>query len=270
LILLPALGGDARYYTNLLEEFGEDQSLYVFRPRGIDQDLPPHVTVEEMVEDYLAGLREVQPAGPYHLAGWSTGGTFAFALAEALERAGEEVATLALVDSPLPSICDDVDVEDHARFFCDLVNFANRCAGSDGRIDYAKVSSLAQSDQFSSVVQQARASGMIPPETPESFIRKLVDVGEANVRVLQTYRPRPLSTTVQYFTPEIRGALAELSGRTPPSDIDLGWSRIVGQAVEIHEVPGDHFTMMTGEGATQIARRLQAFMSDSFASQARS
>ena len=48
--------------------------------------------MDEMIADYAAALRELQPAGPYHLAGWSTGGIFAFALAEALERAGDEVA----------------------------------------------------------------------------------------------------------------------------------------------------------------------------------
>ena len=91
LILLPALGGDIRYYADLVQQLGDDQPVYAFRPRGIDQDLPPHLTMEEMIADYLAALRELQPAGPYYLAGWSTGGVFAFALAEALERAGEEV-----------------------------------------------------------------------------------------------------------------------------------------------------------------------------------
>jgi acyl transferase domain-containing protein/NADPH:quinone reductase-like Zn-dependent oxidoreductase/thioesterase domain-containing protein/acyl carrier protein len=267
LILLPALGGDSRHYAGLIEQFDEQQPLYVFRPRGIDQDLPPHLTIDEMIEDYLAALRELQPSGPYHLAGWSTGGAFAFALAEALENVGEEVATLALFDSPLPSICDDVDVDDHARFFCDLVNFANRSVGMDGQIDYARVANLPHVEQFTAALKQARESGMLPPDAPEAFIRKLVDVGEANVRVLQTYKPHPLSTTPQFFKPEIKGALEEVSGRTPPPDIDLGWQRIVGQTVEVHRVPGDHFTMMTGNGAAEIVRHLQAAMSQGVASQ---
>ncbi len=74
LILLPALGGDSRYYIELVQQLGDDQPVYVFRPRGLDQDLPPHLTIAEMIDDYLAALRELQPAGPYHLAGWSTGG----------------------------------------------------------------------------------------------------------------------------------------------------------------------------------------------------
>ncbi len=251
LVLLPALGGDSRYYVELVQQLGDDQPVYVFRPRGLDQELPPHLTISEMIDDYLPTLRELQPVGPYYLAGWSTGGTFAFALAEALERAGEEVALLALMDSPLPSLCDDVDVDDDTRFFCDLINFANRCAGADVRIDYERLANLPQADQFSAAVEEARTSGMLPPETPDEFIRKLVGVGEANVRVLQSYRPSALSVTAQFFAPETREALAELSGRTPPSDDDLGWSREIGQNVELHRLEGDHFTMMVGDSAAR-------------------
>jgi myxalamid-type polyketide synthase MxaB len=256
LVLLPGLGGDARYYAELVENLGDDQPVYVFRPRGLDQELPPHITIADMLDDYLAALRELQPAGPYRLAGWSTGGTFAFALAEALERAGEEVTMLALFDSPLPSICDDVDFEDDARFFCDLVNIANRCSGADVRISYERLSRFAPDEQFGAALEEARKTGMIPPDTPESFVRRLVHVGEANVRVLQSYRPSALATPVLFFVPETKGALAELSGRTPPSDEDLGWSREVAQAVEIHVVPGDHFSIMIGESAAKIAREL--------------
>jgi myxalamid-type polyketide synthase MxaB len=260
LILLPALGGDSRYYMDLVQQLGNDQPVYVFRPRGLDQDLPPHLTITEMIADYLPALYALQPAGPYYLAGWSTGGAFAFAMAEALERNGKEVAMLALMDSPLPSFCDDFDVEDDARFFCDIINFANRCAGADVRIDFKKLTKLSPSEQFSAAVDEARRSGMLPTETPEEFVRNLVAVGQANVRVLQSYRPRPLSITAQFFSPDTREALAELSGRIPPKDVDLGWSRQIGQSVEIHRMPGDHFTMMLGESAALISSLLSSYL----------
>src|SRR5262249_24594677 len=98
LILLPALGGDSRYYMDLVQQLGNEQRVYVYRPRGLDQDLPPHRTIDEMIADYLPALYALQPTGPYYLAGWSTGGAYAFALAEALERDGKKVAMLALFD----------------------------------------------------------------------------------------------------------------------------------------------------------------------------
>jgi thioesterase domain-containing protein len=47
------------------------------------------------VEDLL----QVQPAGPYHLAGWSLGGTIAFKMAGLLESRGHAVACVALFDT---------------------------------------------------------------------------------------------------------------------------------------------------------------------------
>jgi acyl transferase domain-containing protein/NADPH:quinone reductase-like Zn-dependent oxidoreductase/thioesterase domain-containing protein/nucleoside-diphosphate-sugar epimerase len=260
LVLLPALGGDVRCYAELVQQLDEEQPVYAFRPRGVDQDLPPHVTMDEMIGDYLAALRELQPSGPYFLAGWSTGGIFAFALAEVLERAGDEVAMLALFDTPLPSICDDVDVEDDARFLCDLVNFANRFAGTDVRVDLQDVS-LSPEERFRAALAEARRQGTVPQDTPEEFIRRLVRVGEANVRVIQSYEPDSLAAPVHLFVPHIKGGLAEVSGREMPEDEDHGWSTQLGQPVELHQLPGDHFTMMLGEGAAQLARQLERILS---------
>lgn len=256
LILLPALGGDVRSYSALVQELGDDQPVYAFRPRGADQDLPPHTTMKEMIADYVKALRELQPQGPYHLGGWSTGGLFAFALAEALEKAGEEVALLSLFDTPLPSICDDVDVDDDARFLCDLINYANRFSGQDICLSYDELKSLESNARFTAAIDEARKRGIVPAETPELFIRQLVQVGKSNVLSIQSYTPSPLRTVATMFVPRIKGGLAEVSGKLVSTEADNGWSTEVGQAVDLHEVPGDHFTMMLGEGASQVAAKL--------------
>ncbi|MCI0335526.1 MAG: SDR family NAD(P)-dependent oxidoreductase [Planctomycetes bacterium] len=255
-ILLPALGGDVRCYSDLVQHFGDDQPVYAFRPRGVDQELLPHATIDEMIADYLTALRELQPAGPYYLGGWSTGGIFAFALAEALERAGDEVALLGLFDTPLPSICDDVDVEDDARFLCNLINYANRFSGSDIQLSYEELATLEPAERFPTALAEARKRGIIPAETPEAFVRRLVHVGNANVRVLQGYEPQPNSAPTLLFVPRTKGGLAEVSGQLLSAKVDNGWSTEIGQAVELHEVPGDHFTMMLQEGASRLAEEL--------------
>jgi myxalamid-type polyketide synthase MxaB len=255
-VLLPPLGGDVRCYAELIQHLNDEQRVYAFRPRGVDQDLPTHDTMDEMIGDYLAALRGLQLPGPYFLAGWSTGGIFAFALAEALEQAGEEVAMLALFDSPLPSICDNVNVEDDARFLCDLINFANRFAGTNVRIKYDEIIKLSPDERFQTAIAEARRQGTVPMETPDEFIRRLVRVGKANVRVIQSYEPDALIAPVHLFVPQVKGGLAEVSGREMPAVEDHGWSTQLGQQVEMHEVPGDHFTMMLGSAAAELARQL--------------
>jgi NADPH:quinone reductase-like Zn-dependent oxidoreductase/thioesterase domain-containing protein/acyl carrier protein len=260
LFLLPALGGDIRCYADLVQLLGEEQPVYAFRPRGVDQDLPPHVTMEEMVGDYVAALRELQPAGPYYVAGWSAGGVVAHALAEALEGAGEEVALFAMFDAPLPSVFEGVNVDDDARFLCELVSFASRFSGTDVQIHHEELTKLAPEEQFQFALAEARKTGIVPVETPEAYIRRLVRAGEANVRVLQGYQPSPLTAPIRLFVPASKTALEGLAGIAPVTDDDRGWSGHDGQVVELHEVPGDHFTMMLGDGAAVIAQHLNKLL----------
>jgi thioesterase domain-containing protein len=55
--------------------------------------------IESLLADYLARIRGVQPQGPYHFIGWSSGGGIAHALAAMLQAAGEEVGVLAMMDA---------------------------------------------------------------------------------------------------------------------------------------------------------------------------
>lgn len=52
----------------------------------------------DMALDHLSRIREVAPAGPYHLAGWSFGGNVARTIAAMLREAGERIDLLALID----------------------------------------------------------------------------------------------------------------------------------------------------------------------------
>ena len=262
LFLLPALGGDIRCYADLVQLLGEEQPVYAFRPRGIDQDLPPHVTMDEMIRDYVAAVgncsrlvRIMWPVGR-PAASWR------IALVEALERAGEEVALFAMFDAPLPSVFEGVNVDDDAQFLCELVNFASRFSGTDIQIDHDELTKLAPEEQFQFALSEARKTGIVPAETPEAYIRRLVRAGEANVRVLQGFEPGPLTTPIRLFVPTSKTALVGLAGIAPVSDEDRGWSGRDGQVVEIHEVPGDHFTMMLGEGATVIAQHLNKLLAE--------
>jgi thioesterase domain-containing protein len=222
-----------------------------------------------MIADYAVALRRVQPEGPYHLAGWSTGGIYAHALTAALERDGAQVATLAMFDAPLPSICDGVDLDDDARFLCDLVNFANCAfADSDARIDYDQLRTLPPAERFQFALVEARRFGIVPAGTPEEFIRRLVGVGEGNVRAIQSYRPQPTRCLAEIFLPVVKGGLSEIAQRNIDEEGDHGWTDAVGQSIGLHVVPGNHFTMLQGEGAVEIARILRALIDKATRTQA--
>src|SRR5207237_3343100 len=59
---------------------------------------------QQLAAVYVEAMQSVQPAGPYHLAGWSAGGTIACAMAQVLEQRGETVDYLGLFDAPPPGV----------------------------------------------------------------------------------------------------------------------------------------------------------------------
>ena len=169
------------------------------------------------------------------------------------------MALVALFDAPLPSICDDVDVEDDAALPVrpgELRQLLRRHRGA-GRLRRTAGAAAGRAIPSGAGRSEARKAPCRQP-TPEEYIRRLVHVGEANVRVIQSYEPRPLAAPVHLFVPTIEGGLAQIAGRAWDESGDHGWGSEVGQALELHKVPGDHFTMMVGAGAAQIAQLLEA------------
>ncbi|MFC4057035.1 amino acid adenylation domain-containing protein, partial [Planomonospora corallina] len=86
-------------YSGLLRHLGPDQPVYAFQARALTEPGHTSPSIEAAALDYLERIREVQPRGPYRLAGWSMGGLIAHAMAVELRGRGEEVALLALLDA---------------------------------------------------------------------------------------------------------------------------------------------------------------------------
>ncbi|WP_425395471.1 SDR family NAD(P)-dependent oxidoreductase [Aeoliella sp.] len=258
LVLLPALGGDVGCYQQLVQHLSSERPVVAFRPRGMDDTNPPHNDMHQMAADYAAALREMQPTGPYYLAGWSAGGVSAFAMAEELLRGGNEVKLLALFDTPIPTIYRGIDVDDDVVFLCDLVRFTNRFAGTNIKVSVDKLAELPKEKRFAAALEQAREQGMFPPSVSDEYVHRLIEVGSGLIRASQGYKPEPIDVEMHLFQPAVGGGLEDISDQQLPED--NGWNSLVGQRIDRTNIPGDHFTMMTGEGAEQLASILDKLM----------
>jgi pimeloyl-ACP methyl ester carboxylesterase len=86
---------------------------------------PAHrdTSLNQMAEDYCRMIRAVQPEGPYHLLGWSLGGTLAAMIAALLEATGQTVAFLGLIDLYVPGT-ESPQQDDWQLDFLDFVSVA--------------------------------------------------------------------------------------------------------------------------------------------------
>ncbi|KFH62971.1 hypothetical protein MVEG_11009 [Podila verticillata NRRL 6337] len=77
-----------------------EQPLYGLQARGFFDDQEAPATLEEIAQDYIDQIRSIQDRGPYRLLGYSSGGLIAHTMAALLEKQGEQVALLAMMDTP--------------------------------------------------------------------------------------------------------------------------------------------------------------------------
>ncbi|MFI1762847.1 amino acid adenylation domain-containing protein [Streptomyces sp. NPDC020800] len=92
-------GGLGWCYAGLIRHLDQDVPVYALQARGLDGTGSLPASFHEMAADYIEHIRRVQPHGPYHLLGYSSGGIAAHVIACALQAAGEEVGLLAILDT---------------------------------------------------------------------------------------------------------------------------------------------------------------------------
>ncbi|WP_160103359.1 amino acid adenylation domain-containing protein, partial [Rhodococcus sp. T7] len=85
-------------YAGLVQYLPPDRPAYGLQLPTISGD-GDYRTIEQLAHRYIEEMRAIQPTGPYDLLGWSLGGVIAHAMAVELQTAGEEVGTLAVMDS---------------------------------------------------------------------------------------------------------------------------------------------------------------------------
>ncbi|WP_441347286.1 amino acid adenylation domain-containing protein [Rhodococcus sp. CH91] len=92
------ISGLAWMYSGLAPHL-DGRGLYGVQATGFD-DIPD--SIGELAARYVDEIRKVQPDGPYHLLGWSVGGTIAHEMAVQLVESGEQVGAVVLLDTLTP------------------------------------------------------------------------------------------------------------------------------------------------------------------------
>ncbi|KAF9385397.1 hypothetical protein BGX21_001074 [Mortierella sp. AD011] len=118
-------------YRSLAKHLHPDQPLYGLQARGLDGLAPMAASIEEMTLDYIEHIRKVQPNGPYHLLGWYFGGTVAQNMAVELERQGEQVSLLVIMDSTADYSITEAELGSDGEL---LVQFEDRDSPDEGLV----------------------------------------------------------------------------------------------------------------------------------------
>jgi amino acid adenylation domain-containing protein len=239
-------GGNVLCYRELSNHLGLEQPFYGLQARGLDENQVPHTRIEDMAASYIDAIRSVQPAGPYLLGGWSMGGVVAYEMAQQLEAQGQQVSLLALMDAR-PSLDDAAPLDEITL----LINFAHDLGLSvDGlKLSTDELAKLNAEELLNYVLQRAIEAGIVPQDIQLAHARRLFEVFKLNVQAMQSYRPQPSSMRVTLLKAGEQRA-------KETSDETMGWGALTSGEVEIHTVPGSHFTIVREPYVRSLAEQL--------------
>jgi amino acid adenylation domain-containing protein len=102
LFVVHGLFGPAWGLLAALRSLGPDQPGYGLQPPGMDWHSAGLTTLRQIAAHCIGELKTVQPHGPYRLLGSSFGGLVVFEMALQLQKTGETVEYLGIVDSAPP------------------------------------------------------------------------------------------------------------------------------------------------------------------------
>jgi acyl transferase domain-containing protein/thioesterase domain-containing protein/SAM-dependent methyltransferase/acyl carrier protein len=256
-------------FFELARELGPDQPFYGLQALGLDGEREPDERIEDMARSYVAAIRAVQPVGPYFIGGHSFGCLVAFEVAQQLTTAGQEIGLLALVDEPAPlpghrpSHAQLVKffVTGMARSFWPHLHDYLYLVGAEreGRAERptsglraklgldrrALEAFLARSALANFVPADARLLVLRQPAMLPMFRLFLI-----HVRETYGYEPRAYARPITLFT------TGEVRGMRGGGERTMGWAKLAAGGVEVHELPGDHLSVLKPPHVQVLAARL--------------
>jgi len=192
-------------------------------------------------------IREVQPTGPYRMAGWSLGGILAYEIAAQLIGQDQGVEFVGMFDSYYPT-SENIQLQDAKQEHALLLHVLRMAETEDGGGDGADVESAAEQDvDLDTFIARCRERGLLPGHVTLVQARQMRDRLRDHQRALPEYVPQPVPVAVHQF------AAAE----SPDTDPRRGWE-VVLPAAQLHaaRVPGTHFSMMRTPNAQALGEAL--------------
>ncbi|MBW5281365.1 amino acid adenylation domain-containing protein [Burkholderia gladioli] len=241
LFCLPPSFGLGWCYGALLPLVPATRPIYALQsPAFAKPDAPLDYSAEALVELHLAEILRIQPAGDYHLLGWSFGGGLAHALATRLQRSGRQVRLLAMLDSVPPGHGDTAQAPDEASILAEVVN----AFVPDTREAAPTTPAGPTLDQ--AVEQVCRATGK-----PREVVARLLDT---TVRVTRHHAAIQAGFRLERYTGELQ--LFSAARGDAPASAGHWRAACESSRIAVHEIDADHHGMLRAAPLAAIVAAL--------------
>jgi thioesterase domain-containing protein len=237
LFLVPGLEGDPKELADLVSSFAGPQQVHAVAP-ALEHPDWAEPDVPALATALVGAVREIQPAGPYLLGGYSFGGLLALEMAQQLRAEGQPVDALFLVDAVF-----DERFWPRGTWLRALVRrsgwqLARIVKLSPGRAVgelFHRAIRLARR-----VIRRTQTTGAPPPVQAADGVERARRAYVA----LGAYRPRPYDGRATLIGPAV--------DRHFGCDTIRLWAASIKRA-DVQRVDADHLTVMSAPGVAGVA-----------------
>ncbi|MCK9620221.1 MAG: amino acid adenylation domain-containing protein [Methylobacter sp.] len=219
---------------DLPRHLGKDQPLYFLR-YGMAAEINDHPVqlpaLEELAKHYIKELQQVQPQGPYYLAGFSFGGVIAYEMARQLQANGHRVNLVALLDTYL-------DWEKQPLPLYRIISKFFR-----------------QSPRRLLTLAKNKISGLVVSNKYGTDFWPHIYTLAPNVSCRNSYQPKSYIGRVILFQ---ASAWETLFYRYVPPE--QAWKKLMDDRLDIQQITGNHFEIFNEPHVKTLAEKLTACM----------
>jgi amino acid adenylation domain-containing protein len=253
------VGGNVLSYRDLMIRLESNQPCYGLQAVGLDGVQAPMRNLIDVATHYIQEIRSIQPKGPYYLAGSSFGGLAAYEMAQQLQDQGEEVALVVMFDAYGPNYPQRLPGGSRfKRRLYKVVDRLNTHLGNladtnwNGKVSYIITKSNKMVNRFSRrfLIHINRLLHPLPKELRR--VRK-AQFESAGKRKRYVREPRRFCGRLVLF----RASHQPSRIREDPK---LGWGAVVGEEIEVYEIPGHHTSIIYEPRVRLLAEKLNQIL----------
>nr|UZC79442.1 KrmN [uncultured bacterium] len=189
LFCLPGGAAHVFYFWDLARRLGAEQPFYGLQPPGYEEDTAPLNRMADFVSLFLENLQQIQPQGPYLLGGHSSGAYIAMALVLALQRQGQAVPAMVILDTIPPGMIPDGGPHVMRNSLADVVRIAKEGLADRLPIDIETLETLSGDAAWQYVVDGYKQINFLPPQAGVAQLKRMHDMYTGVMQAIVDYRP---------------------------------------------------------------------------------
>ncbi|UCH96000.1 MAG: amino acid adenylation domain-containing protein [Candidatus Aminicenantes bacterium] len=243
--------GEVEGYIEFCNLLTGQFNCWGIRAQRLQDYAPRKTTIEEMAQNYIEKIKGLQPRGPYHIAGWSIGGTIAFEMARQLEQQEEEISFLGMIDVVVPhpelkTGISEFTIQSEANFLHSHLPGIeiNQDPENPDEINrfWSMVVEYLETSHFDEKVIKELVAAYEVPVAPDDLqqnksignLIKALNIGRTLLLARTLYMPDgKINTPVHYFAASQSREIIK----------EQGWNNFCSIPIKIHQILGDHYSI---------------------------